>query len=165
MGGLMGINLRRMLDKPPTKDDVGSQEEQVKTSDQDMEWYHDDMVNIGYMKVNAINDAEQVFKDLLAGNICETEALESLQKDKQIIDQVCYQMKQIEPPQKYSNYHQLKISATEDISKTFQIIDGLVLTDSEKIQKTDSLVDQSTNKIYQAISEFHKNMQYEGYYE
>jgi hypothetical protein len=165
LGGLIGITTRRMIDKPKIKEEQIISEEVIKVQDPAVTQYHDEMVNIGYKKVKAINDAENIFKALLAGKITEFEALESLREDQEIIDQVCIELKQITPPDKYCNYHELKVSATEDITKTFHIIDGLVLTDTDKIQKTDSLVDQSTLKINQAINEIHRNMQNEDFYE
>jgi hypothetical protein len=165
LGGLIGITARRIMDKPKIEEEQIIEKEVIKVTDPAVTQYHDEMVNIGYKKVKAINDAENIFKALLAGKITEFEALESLREDQEIIDQVCMELKQITPPDKYCNYHELKVSATEDITKTFHIIDGLVLTDTDKIQKTDSLVDQSTLKINQAINEIHRNMQNEDFYE
>lgn len=161
IGGLMGVTSRRIMDRPRFEEE---EVVEVKFTDPTITQYHDDMVNIGYKKVAAINDAENIFNALLTGKITEIEALESLREGGEILDQVCLEMKQITPPDKYYNYHELKVSATEDISRTFHIIDGLVLTDTDKIQKTDSLVDQSTSKIYQAINEIHKNMQSDNFY-
>jgi hypothetical protein len=119
------------------------------------------MVKLGYKQMSAINDGEKVFKGLLSKSISEEDAMIHLKDDKNIVDEVLAKIKEISPPDKYKEYHQLKIAAAKDISKTFDMMDGLVSPEPDKIRQTNELVERSTAKVNQAISELHKTMQEE----
>ena len=108
--------------------------------------------------MSAINDGEKVFNCLLSDSISENDAIIRLKDDQKVVYEVLREMKKITPPERYRDYHKLKIESSTDICKTFEIIDGLVKNDPTKIKKTNNLVENSTNKINQAISELHRTM-------
>jgi len=120
--------------------------------------YRDELVKLGYKQMSAINDGEKVFNCLLSDSISENDAIERLKDDQKVVYEVLAEMKKITPPERYREYHNLKMESSTDICKTFEIIDGLVKNDPTKIQKTNNLVENSTNKINQAITELHKTM-------
>jgi hypothetical protein len=167
VGGFVGIAARNML-VYREKDEIVVEEiieEPVKdTRDPAESKYHNEMVELGYKEVSAINSGEKIFKDLLSDSISEKDAIAQLKEDQTIAYEVLKEMQGITPPPRYKEYHQLKIEATKDICRTFEIIDGLVCNDPNKIEKTNNLVENSTNKINEAISELHKTLQEERMY-
>lgn len=166
VGGFIGSNTRNFLVKRADKQKV--QEKRVKSmtinlseeeeSSDEKTQYHDEMVKLGYKQVEAINDGEHVFKELLSDDISEEDAINQLKDDQRIVFEVLTEMNNITPPKKYKDYHDLKIAAAKDICRTFEVMDGLVTSDENKIHKTDDLVESSTTKINKAINELNKAM-------
>ena len=159
-GGLLGNITRRLLIRDETQKHVETTETTIiNHKDPEEIKYKDGMVKLGYKQMSAINDGEKIFKDLLSGSISEEEAMNHLKDDKKVVDEVLAEIQGINPPDKYKEYHKLKIAAAKDISKTFDMMDGLVNPDPDKIYQTNDLVERSTAKVNQAISELHKTMQ------
>ena len=170
-GGFIGIETRKYInarrEKSEIKEKSGNSmdmkreevpENILSIPDDEESEYHDMMVELGYKQMNAINDGEKVFNDLIAESISEEDAILQLKDDQKIVNAVLNEMQNINPPSKYKDYHDLKIGATRDICRTFEIIDGLVQTDEKKIHKTNSLVESSAIKFDQAISELNNTM-------
>ncbi|MCE5214700.1 MAG: YrzE family protein [Methanobacterium sp.] len=162
VGGLLGNITRKVWIKRETQKNTNKTETEttiINNKDPEEIKYKDEMVKLGYKQMSAINDGEEVFKGLLSQSISEEDALSHLKEDKNILDEVLTEMQEITPPDKYREYHDLKIEAASDISKTFDMIDGLVNPDPNKIHQTKDLVESSTAKVNQAITELHKTMQ------
>lgn len=165
LGGLIGSATRILL----TKKELYAKKEKTaettiiesrETVESTVEYkYRDEMVNLGYKQYSALTDGEQIFKSLLSHSITEVNAIDRLKYDKKILDEVLTEMGKITPPDQYQQYHRLKISALQDLSETFAVLDGLVVTDPIKIQQTKKLVESSIKKIIQGIRELQKTMQ------
>lgn len=166
VGGFIGSNARNLLVKRVDRRKV--QEKRVKdmtidlpegeeTLDEETQ-YHNEMVKLGFKQVEAINNGEHIFKELLSGSISDEDAINQLKDDQKIVFDVLIEMNNISPPEKYKDYHGLKIAAARDICRTFEVMDGLVTSDENKIHKTDDLVESSTTKINNAINELNKAM-------
>lgn len=149
------INYRKVQEKRVKDMTINLPEEETieeETIEDEETKYHNQMVKLGYKQVKAINNGEYIFKELLSDSISEEDAVNQLRDDQRIIFDVLTEMSNINPPEKYEDYHGLKIAAAKDICRTFEVIDGLVTTDENKIHKTDDLVESSTNKINKAIT-------------
>lgn len=165
VGGFLGVTTHNMLlnrRKEIVKEEV--KESVTDTKDPAESKYHEAMVKLGYRQVAAINSGEKIFKDLISDRISEKDAIAQLKADQTVAYEVLKEMKKITPPLRYMEYHQLKVDATKDICRTFEIIDGLVCNDESKIQKTNNLVENSTIKVNEAIAELHKTMKEDRFY-
>ena len=170
-GGFLGIGIFMLIEKLENQSiNRKKKSREVQKTDYDMETetvnqiqveeteYRDDLVKLSYKQMSAINDGEKVFNCLLSDSISENDAIMRLKDDQKVVHEVLAEMKEITPPERYKDYHNLKIESSTDICKTFENIDGLINNNPTKIEKTNNLVENSTNKINQAISELHKTM-------
>lgn len=164
-GGFVGVTIHKLLvnrRKELTKEEI--EESVTDTRDPAEPKYHDEMVKLGYKQVAAINSGEKIFKDLLSDKISEKDAITQLKANQTVAYEVLKEMKKITPPTRYREYHQIKVDATNDICRTFEIIDGLVCNDESKIEKTNNLVENSTIKVNEAIAELHRAMREDKFY-
>lgn len=158
-GGFTGVATRDLWSKKSKVVEIEEEKIVEPVRDPTEIKYQEKMVKLGYKEVSAITNGEKIFKDLLSQTISEEDAIRELKNDQTIANEVLKEMRQITPPLKYQEYHAIKMDAVKAICRTFEIIDGLVFDDQNKIKQTDELVECSTAKINEAISELNKTMQ------
>ncbi|HEX3012990.1 MAG TPA: hypothetical protein VHO92_01790 [Methanobacterium sp.] len=101
-----------------------------------------------------LNDSYTVLQNYANGEIDVNTAISHLQKDKTSLNNAIAEIQSLTPPQNLQNYHNLLVSAFQDLNQALSLeISGVQNNDMNDIQSAADLTNNAVSKIKEAKKE------------